>query len=541
MSTQIKYNGSDPFAGISNVPLVSRQISYVMAGERLCAVDSITLNGVLTGACIGFSGYELSQRKLISGFKNDFKVFEIVEDSGVIYSRPYSVVKGITFGQSAYVGLIPYTINIECHPEEYYSDDGYFGVLQPSNQINFDEGLDGTVTITRTISAKGVNTNDTNNNALQNAKNFVYSLTGSSIGVLPNFIAGYGNVTPCLKSVSEQVNRMTAEHSFVEVYRGDLLAPSSGITRFSTTYSSGIQDGFSNVSIKGSIEGCKGMPLSVMRSVYQGMDIYGMAVKSYQSITSLTDLNPDYLASGVSENSNIPSLEFSVDFNNDLAPAIYVEYDTKLDTDYLTDISTYSYDAKIKSRGPLKLRWARVSGYASTFDVLSNAITGYNNYGLAYPINPYPISSGSSSNSFLGEVSFSLSLNNKNVPPSGLRKFEYNVDVTPAINKYSMQPLLVYSPSGSGYAVFDLNYSNREVMSINGTAITNDDTDVAAGVAIVRSQLNSLRAGYLSSGIRSGIRLTILDSRNISTGLYGRSKSISFKASWSYENGPLAI
>lgn len=533
MSVRIKYDGVDVFSGIGPVPVVERNFNMIQAGERWGALHSFTMQGVITGGfCSGtFDNVVYNQQLLLSRLSKDFQTLEIEEDSQIVYSQPHTIIREINFDNSKMVGLLPYTIRVECYPSGFFS--GHYGVLNPNHNISFDQQSDGRISITHTISAKGFNTTSGYSNALENAKNFVAGLTGYGWSISPQFINVCSGINPCLRTQSESIDRFNATYSITENYIADPSQTGYGLLRYTTSIESGLQDGVSVASIRGSVEGCKGAGISGARSVYSGFDTYSAAVQAYIIALGDSGLHSEYISSGVEENPLASLLNFNVVFNNDITPSVYFDYRTDVNTDFQTEISTINFDGTIRARGDLLTRWTRVSGFYTGLNAINYVYQAISGYNLNYPLNPRPIESGTTFNQFNGEIQVSLSLNNKVIPPSGLDKFDYNIAFTPSLRKIISQPLV--NNVNNGYAVTDLGFANRAIMTVNGSAQIVRELDVLSGINIIKNQIN-----YISNLYATGSR-KVLESVDITTGNASVARYVGFNASWSYEDTEFSL
>ena len=516
--TYITYNGIDLFSGIGPTPFVARNDSIIRYGQRHGQVINLTLNGELTGITCGEAYLDilLKQQELLDRLGENFKSLVIYDDEPV-FSGSCCIVRNVNFGDSKYVGILPYSIDLSVYPEELFS--GVYGILNPSDSTEYVENTDGTVEINHTVSAQGFNTNENYSNALENARNYVHGLTGV-YGVLPALININTGIPAKLRTVSENIDRLNATYSLTETYVVDPNDSGNGILRYSTTLDSGFENGITTIGLKGSVLGGLNDTFDSIRTRYNSLDTYTLA-------SIVTGLNSGYLSSGVDEDSFAKRLSFDIIFNDDPQPQTYFEYRSSLDTDYLTEVSTFSFDGSVKGRGDIRSRWQRVQSYYTGLDVPSLVQAEYTGYNLTYPLNPKFVSSGTTFNSFAAQIDISLSYNNKSTAPSGLELLDYQIDFNPSLIKYSSVPLIDTSET-FGYQVFNLGYSNREAISINGRAQVDGSTTLASGIQILKNTMNDLVSTYVTGA------KPILEQNNITTGA-GQGKTVGFTFAWSHE------
>ena len=169
-AAKVEYNGfqfgqTDSFP----IPLVSVGQEYVMAGERWTMAKRISLNGEIIGCTK--SDLVASQNELLFYFADDFKTLEISGLDNITLAKVISV----NFEGSDYLAAISYSIELEAYDFDEFSTTNY--VVDPVDSISMQEEGDKSLTITHTISAKGVNSGSYN--ALTNAKNFVQAQLNS--------------------------------------------------------------------------------------------------------------------------------------------------------------------------------------------------------------------------------------------------------------------------------------------------------------------------------------------------------------------------
>ena len=530
---KVFYNNINIASGLGPTPLVSRSEAMVSYGERNHILETFTIKGKITGACESFEDRIDKQRTLLSRFNKDFQPFEITEEEVAIASFENAIIRNVSFPSSNYAFGLDYEVTLDCIPENFFS--GYYGVLDPSEEFSFEENDDKSIAITHSLSARGFNTSNGSSNALYNARNFCYSRSGYNNLVVPAFLTGMSAITPCLREQSENINRFDGTYKLTETYVYDPMNPNNGLIRHTSDVVSGFEKGVTSVSIKGSVEGCIDAELADLRTIYTGFDIVAAAQEAYYNAVGNTGLNVNYLSSGIGENGLNKTINFDVSFDDDQRALTYFEYQTDVNTDYLTEISTIQFRGTIRGRGPIKSRWNNVQAYYTGLDVYSYINNAYTGYELGYPLNPKPRSSGVTFDSYNAEISISAELNNKTAPPSGLETFDYSFQIKPPINKYVSKPLNAIYAGNSGYAVFDLDFINRETFSINGKAEISKNLTVTSGLNIIKNEVATLTGSYLTG------QNVILENYKLSTGNIGASRTVDFSLTWSEAAGEYVI
>ena len=166
-------------------PFVSRTQSMInLGGKRWAQETEIGLQGTITGT--GFSQLIERQEALVSGFRKDYKSLTLKEGESNVEGFPLTNCKinNISFNSDKYTLMLDYDISLKSYESQFFS--GYFGVIDPEEDISFSENTDNTIAIDHNISAKGIPTNG--KSSIQNAKEFVVAHTGWKNKIYPHFI-----------------------------------------------------------------------------------------------------------------------------------------------------------------------------------------------------------------------------------------------------------------------------------------------------------------------------------------------------------------
>lgn len=526
MSVKIFYNGVDVFSGLAT-PIIARSENPVIATEKYGTTESFTLNGQIN-AC-SFEDFVTKQNQIISGFNSDFKTLEIIQDNVTILEKPLVKLENISFDDSLYVGIVPYSISISCYTQDSFKQ--YFGVLDPSDSVSFEERDDQVHVIRHEISARGFNTSALFNNSLENAKNFVLGRTGVN-GVRPHFTCS-NNFQPCLKSFSETIDRVRGSYSVTEEYLNDLFYSNRGVLRFESNFNSGIND-FATVSIQGSFQGCRSQTIEEARASFSGISIDSEAYKAYTGFVGQTGgFNPNPIVREISEDTINRIINFNFVFNNDPSPDIVIDSNAQVTSgEFLTEVSV---DGRIFSqRGTLKDRWNKVQAEFSGLNIFNIANKAYVEAGYSnIALNPVANSSGVTRNSFAAEISFRANFDNRDAVDPLFERLDYETSVEPAFFKFSSIPLAKNESFNfnGGYDVLDLGYFNRGAITLNGQAIKKQNSSFEACINVIKNIANNEFIGFVGSKPK-----TFVTQNSITT---GTPNSISFSFSWSFDGSPI--
>lgn len=521
--TKIFYGNKEILEG-QPTPFVGRQQLPIRYGGRWGQKTTITLVGQIVSC--SHSGLIEARNSLIEAFNKDFKTLSIKEDSTVISSFDYVIVRDINFPNSGYSKILDYTITLDTYEQSLFL--GVYGVLDPSDEWSFDESSDGIISVTHIISAKGFNTTSGDSNALDNAKDFVLSKRGPNSTLVPHFIQTPIGFSPCLRSVSEKIDRLNAIYSVTETYSSDKYSV-DGVLRYTVDFDCG-QDGVSKVTVSGNIEGC-GMAADVtaIRSRYASINSFSLANEVYAANVGTGALNPNFISRSVSEDPYSRKLTFNVVYDNTPGGATFIDYSSNVEISE-NEITTVTVEGTIKGRGDLATRWTNVNSAFSSLNAFSYALQAYSEFGdPSFMLNNKEKSKTITYNKFQGEISFSYSWDNKKATWDGFSDVNYTLSFQPAIQKYFVIPL--ENDCLKQYYVANAGYASRGTFSFEGRGKIDCSKPTASLYSVVKGKAIS---AFTSS--EAGNR-QFLEVDEFSTG----SSDINFKFEWSSESPPMTI
>lgn len=520
--TSIKYNNIDPFSGLAPVPFVAREESVVFYKNRFCLIDKLTLEGQITGQCQSFQIMVDKKNELISRFSKSFQPFLIEEEGETIYSAPVTKVLSVNFGDSNMMQLIPFNIELECYLEDLHS--GFYGIIDPSNEFSFQDEDDKTVSFVHTCSAKGIRTQYAE--PLENAKDYVHSISGWSSQVAPLFISGV-NSSLILKTVQESIDRFSATYSLTETYKYDGESGAAGILRYSSELVSG-ENGLVEVSIAGSIEGGKNTSVSDLRARYSGINFYNLANTAYGEVFS-GSLNTVPNQFDFTENPFTKNVQFTVVYDNDSFPNPFL-IDTVTIQKNKRGRNSISIDGQVRWRGNClcnnEYGIQQIKNFIDNYDFYGHALRKWQQYGLTTSLNPTPSSKSLSQNKNACEYGITLEFEEiAGEIPDGLDFFDYTLSVRPAIPMYSSTPVICEGQ----YSIKRLKYDRRARFSIDGQAKISECENYDIGLQIIKNEINRLAAIYVI-GVNK-----LIENLVITEGTSDSRRLIAFSASWTSE------
>ena len=163
---KILYNGIDPFDGISTVPLISRSSSQIYQNSINGVTTSLTLEGRIriSDLCEKLENNEFPNRlsaffaarlSIINSFSENFKELQVLDkNNNLVYSGKHCIIRNISFDDSNYYNLIPYTISIDILTGLFAE----LGVLTPSEEWSFEDNDNCSGTMIHRVSCSSINT-----------------------------------------------------------------------------------------------------------------------------------------------------------------------------------------------------------------------------------------------------------------------------------------------------------------------------------------------------------------------------------------------
>lgn len=489
----IFYGGRNPFAP-QPVPFVGMDESNLYYGEQWAKAQSITLEGSLTGCT--FDLIASAQANLLNNFRRSYQTLEIHQrdlvGSGIVLTAPLVEVAAIDFSSSRWQGILPYTIRLNSYPSGYFS--GTYGVLDPVDSWNYQEQNNYIAQITHTVSCRGINTSNSQTNALSNAANWCIEKRGSSGAISPTFISNLSSPNFTLVSSNENINRFNGTYSITDNYINDLARNGYGTIRYTTTIDSG--NGIISVGIQGTVKGGQ-RQIEQARAAFSGFNPTGAALFAYSGAFGLTDLNPYALTQSITEDPNDTAISFSYEFdNNSLAPT-YFDYSVGLSSGSILSVNV---NGEIVARGGTsKQKLQRAKEFAKSIDLYQTVLPFYLQFypeGNQNPLNPRPVSSGISVNESKGSVQLNAEFNAFEQFSSDLISFDYSIDLSPS----SQQIAFTQTLDGYGKcSMVDLGYASRATLVIQGEAVINPESSIEKGVAAAKDAIQLLFKRYGST------------------------------------------
>ncbi len=452
----ILYNNSDPFSGLSAVPLVTFSKENLSYGKKWGEMQSLSLEGTVTlndTQTNQFAAAVAAKDLLIERFSTQFKTLEIKDDENDVIYSGICYVRSVVFDESKFYNFLPYTINLDV-----YQQLSANGIIDPSESIEFQQGEDCVVTVSRTISATGVNTNTL---AYTNVKSFVAGIAASPISVVPLNIPNPTALV--LTSWAEKGSALDATYSITTTYTGSENA--NYFIRY--TFDITNNEDAIVVSVKGVITGKMGYPIESLRADLKALNLYAEAENFYDDYSGIP-LNTDFLTASYTENSNEVTISFDYSWDNSVLPNPYNFTDVTLETGVFAQSYCLDLSRQIKAKGNC------VAGnllLLETEFAAQNQLDILDEYWDEYvgDIIPHgsPLSSSLSKNTFEPSISWGSRIcKTDGYDTDCLKNFKVTFDGELSINVFRSMDI----PYQTCHVIFDIGTKKRARFLVNGTA-----------------------------------------------------------------------
>jgi hypothetical protein len=504
-NVKILYGGKDVFAGICPTPFLYFDKEYIEYGSNWGSKYNFSIEGQITGKLGPNSFYDLENKKneLILSFKKDNLPIKVTEDSSEIFLSDICSIDSISFDQSKYYALLPFSIKASCYDSGTFGEN--YGVLEPQDSWDYSESEDGTVSLTHSVSAAGFNSSGVS--AIANVKKWAATKTGIGKKIDSLKIKNLSATDFVLESFSEQVDRFNGKYTIEEVYRGDLLSSNNaggGILRYSADISKNIDDGITKVVIDGSAAGKKNIgeaDMALLRAKINAEDFFQYAADYASKSTGSNKLNSEPFSRAITENKDNSEITFSLTYDDNPVPPGQAKcvYKVDLSENLIKNIVDVKIDAEILcDRGDASIRWIAVKNYYETkFNGYDLALKEYKRAGYTKNFNSTPRTESINYDEFNGKIAYSASWSDRYMPFSDiLTSITEQVEVTPSLKTYTIQPSLY---SNAVHNVQDFGCSSRSSVSISISATAKPDKTMEQLKNCAFAELSRLRNIYVKT------------------------------------------
>ena len=495
MAVTITYDGNSPWG--TTTPFVQETYDPEDFGGTWVNIVAITLNGSMSKdiatdpAGLGYASLEAFRDDIIATFSINGKKLKIT-DSNSDQEFESVFVDSLSFPDNNYVGKLDYTISLRV-----YDWDGHAGnpnvepVLQPTDRVEVSSGQNGTVTITHSVSAQGVDDGDGagvlpagRHVGMDWAKSFV----NSRINVVPVTVAFFAtNMDYIILEESETFDRLTSTYTRTKEYIVDGFGNFTGseiaaFKRYSATIVSSITDDYETVSLTAEYRGGSNTTTAeIVTATDFESDLHTVA----ETISGLT-LHPVSESISVDQDLNGKSVNVQIEFNNDpcfifadgTMQDFFFDPEFSVSTDYISGVSKVNVSGSLKVKGDLKRKNQLindfVNGTSMEIFLKKYAELAYMEHGgdLTFSLSPEPESLSITRNETQGTLNLSASYSDEDFI-RGCSSAEWTCNVTASI------PFAKNAPSATenGYWMVQyFNFNTREKISVSVNLNLRDDS-----------------------------------------------------------------
>jgi len=499
---KVLYGGKDIFSGICPSPFVFFDKEYIEYGSSWGSKYNFSIEGQITGKLGPQAFYDLEDKKnkLISGILQDNLSLSIKEDGSSIFNSDICSIDKLSFDESSYYGLLPFSISVSCYDSGSFSQN--YGIINPVNSWDFSEEADGTVIVNHSISASSFNSSGIS--AINNAKKWVTSKTGISNKLESLKIKNVSGSCFILDSISEKIDRFNGTYSIDEKYRADLFSGmcGPGILRYAIDVSKNFENGLTQVNVDGSVAGKSNIGasnISVLRNRILSFDFFSEASLAADKSTGAKSLNSTPFSRKITENENSSEVAFSFSYDDNPIPPGVAKciYKVSLSEDLVKNVIDIKIDAKILcDRGDISLRWDAVNDYyKKLFNAYSLASDNYIMAGYSKGFPATPNSESINFDKFNTTISYSASWSDRFLPCQDiLVSISENISISPSLSIYTAQPSL---QQNGVYNIQNIGCANRTSVGISIDAVAKPDKTLAELKSCVTAELDRLKLIYI--------------------------------------------
>jgi len=486
--------GYDPFVGIND--------EAVIVGGKFKTLKRVTIQGkILPTApnCANESNNVTSKiNQLINGLKNDFQLLR----AGDI-ELDFAKCESVDIDQSSFFGGANFTATFSAYPSEL-SEIGFY-VLDPVDNRQFTEGEDGTITISRQISVKGITAGG--KSALENARDFINNLALPKNRVPPIFLElnqlkGPGNNNTLLnpRRIVETINRMEGVISIdIDFVYRSTVPTNNTILSYSVDVGYDDKSGIYTATLNGNLvvsdtEKSSDDIRQNLKTDLNKLNFFNLTLNIFRTLTGFNYLNSEPESFSIKEDIENNTIIFNYSYVSDPFPVKQsLNYDIQYDS--VRDITTVSINGVLTARGAQRNRKTLLENSLRSLNLYNLAQSFFSRYAVSRNpnLNKNPENYSITRNQFgeanevVDSINISATYSNQYLEEGGLIKFEYTLSAKPSIDVY----LPVQFLDGSN-GIFDMNFYRRGTISVNGSALGRTNNLAGTIRSLALSKLNSL-------------------------------------------------
>ncbi|MEY4342470.1 MAG: hypothetical protein RL736_263, partial [Pseudomonadota bacterium] len=355
----VKLGTDEPFAGIST--------ETVVYGGKLCTIKRVTCQGKIY-TCDS-RGNKIDVLSQINAFQNavssDYQSF-----SAGSFSVANARCESLSITNSDYLGA-EYSAEFLAYPDEWFK--GTIGILDPVDSVKGTENKDGTISITRTISGRGISKSA--GDGLDKVISWIKGLnpkTFPSTNFLTSSLKSAGAPSP--RRIQEVINRAEGSASVEVEFVFNSGSRSTCLLVFTVDNNYDDRGGIESSTVSGSISGGVDSTIESVRSEFNGFTPFNYA----QSASKYT-LLPECIAKSIEENEAELTINFSFTYNS-FPINQQINSESTIQYDFIRDIGTITIggDASLVKL-PQKSRQDQIDNLVQAAQIKSTAQTEFQN------------------------------------------------------------------------------------------------------------------------------------------------------------------
>jgi hypothetical protein len=452
----------------------------LFAGNKFAFYNNNNLNKNNWARNGGFS-FGTAENFYITGNK-------VYENSGII-------VQSISFEESPYSNLINYSIELN-------SSQLSGNVINPTNEYNFTENEDKTVSLSHSISARGINTskNPNKSNAMDNAIAFVKSNTGLANIPTVKFISGLTYRPFYMQNFSESIDRLNGVYSIQENYNTKTINSNlPGVLSYTCDITSGADSNVVQINLRGDYKGPKDGDIANLRNTLVISELF--LYSGYY--------NPTPIQYNITENSGENLISFDYTFDNIDLPNPYFKYDANITKDELQQIYNIQVRGDVIARGSAPYRYYLSTGNlvnltGGFMKVASGILTGFKNFNSdTSTSNLRLLNISIDKNPNDSTVSANASYDDKYMPTGDFINANYSVSVEAPLWYMNNQPTC----NVKGYHIInDFNITTLPKLSVS-TSFTSKNVTGLNNESQLKQQARDITANIVPTNYNFNVKL----------------------------------
>ena len=483
-------------------PQVSPYLNYPMtvtpSQDNIGNQNNPNINGrgIYTGDISDYNYFRLAMTDGNGGGSPVANLIASGFDAEKIYEKSGIIVQSISFEESPYSNLISYSIELN-------SSQLSGNVINPTNEYNFTENEDKTISLSHSISARGINTskNPSKSNAMDNAIAFVKSNTGLAKIPTVKFISGLSIYSPFyMQNFSESIDRLNGVYSVQENYNTKTINSSlPGVLSYTCDITSGADSNVVQINLRGDYKGPKDGDITNLRNTFTLSELF--LYSGYY--------NPTPIQYNITENSGENLISFDYIFDNIDLPNPYFKYDANITKDELQQIYNIQVRGDVIARGSAPYRYYLSTGNlvnltGGFMKVASGILTGFKNFNSdTSTSNLRLLNISIDKNPNDSTVSANASYDDKYMPTGNFVNANYSVSVEAPLWYMNNQPTC----NIKGYHIInDFNITTLPKLSVS-TSFTSKNVTGLNNESQLKQQARDITANIVPTNYNFNVKL----------------------------------